>query len=84
MLRATNVSAPGDYLVRGKMDGYPGTLQRLPPAVQIETFTVGGPGGRTMSTKDGAGLYTNGYGYGDLMWAWGTGEWNHYELWRFQ
>jgi hypothetical protein len=63
------------------MEGYPGTLYRLPPAIQIERFTVGGPRGRTMSFKDGAGLYSN--GWGNLMWAWGTGEWNHYELWRF-
>jgi hypothetical protein len=82
VLRSDDVPAPGDYLVRGEMEGYPGTLKRLPPAVQIETFTVGGPGGRTMSAKDGAGLYSN--IFGDLMWAWGTGEWNHYELWRFQ
>jgi hypothetical protein len=82
VLRSNDVPAPGDYLVRGKMEGYPGTLKRLPPAVQVETFTVGGPGGRTMSPKDGAGLYTN--LFGDLMWAWGTGEWNHYELWRFR
>jgi hypothetical protein len=82
VLRPDDVPAPGDYLVRGKMEGYFGTFERLPPAVQIESFTVGGPGGRTMSAKDGAGLYTN--IYGDLMWAWGTGEWNHYELWRFQ
>jgi hypothetical protein len=66
----------------GAPPGWPETLERLPPAVQIQTFTVGGPGGRTMSKKDGAGLYSN--TYGDLMWAWGTGEWNHYELWRFQ
>jgi hypothetical protein len=64
------------------MEGYPDTLKRLPPAVQVEAFTVGGSGGRTMSPKDGAGLYTNTYGI--RMWAWGTGEWNHYELWRFQ
>jgi len=82
VLRSDDVPAPGDYLVRGGMEGYPGTLKRLPPAVQIETLTLGGPGGRTMSLKYGAGLYDN--GYGDLMWAWGTGEWNHYELWRFQ
>jgi hypothetical protein len=74
VLRSDDVPAPGDYLVRGQMEGYPGTLERLPPAVQIETFTVGDPGGRTMSLKDGAGLYGN--GWGNLMWAWGTGEWN--------
>src|SRR6266478_3084305 len=82
VLRSDDVPAPGDYLVRGEMEGYPDTLKRLPPAIQIETFTVSGPGGRTMSAKDGAGLYTN--SCGDLMWAWGTGEWNNYELWRFQ
>ena len=82
VLKSDDVPAPGDYLVRGNMEGYPGTLKRLPPAVRVETLTIGGPCGRTMSLKDGAGLYTNGFGY--LMWAWGTGEWNHYELWRFQ
>jgi hypothetical protein len=82
VLKSDDVPAPGDYLVRGEMEGWASTLKRLPPAVQIETFTVGGPGGRTMSAKDGAGLYSN--TFGDLMWAWGTGEWNHYELWRFQ
>jgi hypothetical protein len=45
---------------------------------------VGGPGGRTMTVKDGAGLYFNAFGYGDLMWTWGTGEWNHYEVWQFR
>jgi hypothetical protein len=82
VLRSDDVPASGDYLVRGEMEGYPETLKRLPPAVQVETFTVGGPGGRTMSSKDGAGLYSN--TFGDLLWAWGTGEWNHYELWQFQ
>ena len=82
VLRSDDVPAPGDYLVRGEMEGYRGTLKRLPPAVEVEAYTIGGPGGRTMSAKDGAGLYTN--GFGDLMWAWGNGEWNHYELWRFQ
>jgi hypothetical protein len=84
VLRSDDVPAPGDYLVRGEMEGYAGRFKRLPPAVRVETFTVGGPGGRTMSARDNAGLYSNGWGYGDLMWAWGTGEWNHYELWRFQ
>lgn len=73
--------APGDYLARGEMEGYAETLKRLPPAALVETYTVAGPGGRTMSPKDNAGLYTNS---GELMWAWGTGEWNHYELWRFR
>jgi hypothetical protein len=82
VLRNDDVPASGDYLVRGNMEGYSGTLKRLPPAVEVERYTVGGPGGRTMSIKDDAGLYSN--RYGDLMWAWGTGEWNHYELWRFQ
>jgi hypothetical protein len=82
VLRTNDVPAPGDYLVRGEMEGWSETLGRLPPAVRVETFRVGGPGGRTMSRKDNAGLYNNAYGY--LMWAWGTGEWNHYELWQFQ
>ena len=82
VLRTNDVPAPGDYLVRGEMEGWSETLGRLPQAVRVETFRVGGPGGRTMSRKDHAGLYNNAYGY--LMWAWGTGEWNHYELWKFQ
>lgn len=82
VLRPNDVPAPGDYLARGRMEGFTTTLERLPPAVKVETFTISGPGGRTMSFKDGAGLYSN--SHGDLMWAWGTGEWNHYEVWEFQ
>jgi hypothetical protein len=82
VLRTGDVPVPGDYLVRGEMEGWTTTLQRLPPASLVETFTIGGPGGRTMSFNADAGLYSN--QFGDLMWSWGTGEWNHYELWRFQ
>jgi hypothetical protein len=82
VLRTGDVPASGDYLMRGEMEGWPTTLQRLPPASLVATITIGGPGGRTMSFNAGAGLYSN--FYGDLMWAWGGGEWNHYELWRFQ
>ena len=45
-------------------------------------YTIDGPGGRTMSMQDNAGLYSNYVGV--LMWAWGSGEWNRYELWQFQ
>ncbi len=82
LLRPNDVPASGDYLARGEMEGYPETMKRLPSAEIVQTYTVGGPGGRTMSSKDHAGLYNNRYGL--LMWAWGSGEWNHYELWRFQ
>lgn len=82
VLRPNDVPAPGDYLVRGEMEGYPETLKRLPPAIEVETFSVGGPGGRTMSSRDNAGLYSNMYGI--FIWRWSTGEWNHYELWQFQ
>lgn len=76
------IPAPGDYLARGELEGYPSTLKRLPLAVLVETYTIAGPGGRTMGGKARAGLYSN--WFGDLMWVWDTGEWNHYELWRFQ
>jgi hypothetical protein len=66
------------------MEGWPETMKRLPSAMIVETYTVGGPGGRTMSRKDHAGLYNNNFGYGVLMWAWGSGEWNRYELWQFR
>ena len=82
VLRTNDVPARGDYLVRGGLDGYPQTLKRLPPAIRVETFRVAGPGGRSMSPRDNAGLYSN--NYGDLMWAWCTGAWNTYELWQFQ
>jgi len=82
VLKTNEVPAPGDYLARGEMEGWPTTLKRLPPSILVDTYIVSGPGGRTMSPKDHAGLYTN--AYGDYIWAWGTGEWNRYELWRFQ
>jgi hypothetical protein len=64
------------------MEGYPGTLRRLPPANLVAQIEVGGPCGRTMSPRDNAGLYAN--SFGDLMWSWGTERWNHYELWQFR
>jgi len=82
VLGTNDVPTPGDYLVRGELEGYPETLKRLPPAIQVETFRIGGSGGRTMSPRDNAGLYSN--SFGDLIWTWGTGEWNHYELWQFR
>jgi hypothetical protein len=33
-----------------------------------------------MDRSAGAGFYTEGYGY--LPWSWGTGEVDHYELWK--
>ena len=85
LLRPNDVLAPGDYLARGEvMEGWNETMKRLPPAVVAETYTVAGAGGRTMSSKDHAGLYSNNFGYGVLMWAWGSGEWNRYELWQFR
>jgi hypothetical protein len=72
---------PGDYLARGDLEGY-NTLARLPRAVLVDTYKLTGPGGRTMSFVHNAGLYSN--SIGELPWAWGTGEFNHYELWRLQ
>ncbi|MBV8552558.1 MAG: hypothetical protein JOY54_14765 [Acidobacteriaceae bacterium] len=80
-LWTNQMPARGDYLARGEIEGYTETLKRLPPATLVETYTVAGPGGRTMSRKDNAGLYSN--ASGQLMWAWGTDTWNRYELWRF-
>ncbi len=82
VLKPGDVPAPGDYLVRGAMEGYPETLRRLPPAILKDAIIFASPGGRTMSFPDGAGLYDN--GRGDLIWAWGRGEWNQYELWQFR
>jgi len=84
LLQPKDVPVTGDYLVKGGLEGWDETMKRLPPAEIAETYTVGGPGGRTMSWKGNAGLYSNAFSFGLLMWAWGTGEWNHYELWRFQ
>lgn len=75
------VPKPGDYLIRGQLEGYEETMSRLPHAVLVQTYSPDAPGGRSMSVKDGAGLYSN--HFGPLMWAWGTGPYNRYELWRF-
>ena len=82
MLKTNDVPAPWDYLVRGDLEGWPQTLKRLPPATLVESYAIAGPSGRTMSPHDGAGLYSN--DFGDLIWTWGRGEWNHYELWQFR
>jgi hypothetical protein len=82
LLRPNDVPARDDYLARGEMEGWKQTMKRLPPAALVQTYTIGGPGGRTMSIQDNAGLYSNRFGV--LMWAWGSGEWNRYELWQFR
>jgi 4-amino-4-deoxy-L-arabinose transferase-like glycosyltransferase len=47
---------------------------------RVDSVVDSGPGGRVMDRSAGAGFYTEGYGY--LPWSWGTGEVDHYELWR--
>jgi hypothetical protein len=82
VLKTDDVPAPGDYLAKGDMEGWPTTLRRLPPSILVDTYIVSGSGGRTMSRKDHVGLYAS--SFGNYIWAWGTGEWNRYELWRFE
>jgi hypothetical protein len=81
LLLPHDLPARGDYLVRGKMEGKE-IMKSLPPATLVQKYSIGGPGGRTMSMQDNAGLYSNYFGV--LMWAWGSGEWNRYELWQFR
>jgi len=69
---------PGDYLVYSSYraaavgEDHYGRL--------IDNVVDSGPCGRVMDRGAGAGFFTEGYGY--LPWSWGTGEVDHYELWR--
>ncbi|MGD1075476.1 MAG: hypothetical protein ABR903_05290 [Thermodesulfovibrionales bacterium] len=69
----------GDLLVSsGQSGGIP--VEALPVLRRIETFTDERPGGRLMSREDGAGFYSNGWGY--MPWAWGQQPADWYDLWE--
>lgn len=54
----------------------------FPARRRLAVFTDATPGGRVMNARDGAGFYSNWWGY--LPWTWGTGEIDRFEVWRFE
>jgi hypothetical protein len=73
---------PGDYLVVGELDGGILSLKRFPRRKLVETKVFAYRGWRTMSPKDGAGLYSNAFGW--LPLAWGSGQVDRYEVWQIE
>jgi hypothetical protein len=78
------VSEPksGDLLVTGKEDGGAPVLERFPRRQLVAERVFAWTGGRTMSMRDKAGLYSN--FWGPLPWSWGSGEVDRFQLWRIK
>jgi hypothetical protein len=76
------VSKPdaGDLLVVGQRESRNGVLESFPSRSLVQEKIFSWNGGRVMSEKDMAGLYTT----GRLAWTWGSGEVNRYQVWRLE
>ena len=76
------VSSPraGDLMLTGDQESRNGVINGFPKRSLVQEKAFSWSGGRVMSAKDMAGLYTT----GRLAWAWGSGEVNRYQLWRLE
>jgi len=54
----------------------------MPHRRLVQSLELTRPGGRIMSRSEGAGFYSNGWGY--LPWAWGSEPMDRYELWSIE
>jgi hypothetical protein len=74
-LVVTSRHAEDDAMAKRLMDAMP--RKRL-----VQTQELPSAGGRLMSRADGAGFFSNGWGY--LPWAWGREPLDRYELWSIE
>ena len=76
------VSEPvsGDLLLTEHFEYPDPILERYPRRQLIASRAFAWNGGRIMSARYHAGLYSN--GWGPLPWSYGTGEVDRFELWR--
>jgi hypothetical protein len=72
--------APGDLLITQTMEGLSLPLEVFQPREVIARRVFAWSGGRVMSQRAGAGLYSN-Y-WGPLPWSLESGEVARFELWR--
>jgi len=82
VLVVPGVSEPvsGDLLLTEHFESPDPILDRYPRRQLIASRAFAWNGGRIMSSRDHAGLYSN--GWGPLPWSYGTGEVDRFELWR--
>ena len=71
---------PGDVAV-SSLRAFGLSINEFPNRRFVHSLAEATPGGRLMSTKHGAGFYSNGWGY--LPWAWGTDEIERFDVWVF-
>jgi hypothetical protein len=70
----------GDLLVAETFEQSSGALAKFPQRQLTAELAFSWEGGRVLSHRHGAGLYSN--LWGPLPWSWGTGEVDSFELWR--
>ncbi len=73
--------ARGDLAV-SSLRSMGGVIAGFPRRRLLASLSDDAPGGRLMSREDGAGFFSNDWGY--LPWAWGTGELDRFDLWTFE
>ena len=70
----------GDLLVTESFEQSSTVLAKFPQRQLAAGLTFSWKGGRVLSHRHGAGLYSN--LWGPLPWSWGSGEVDRFELWR--
>jgi len=74
--------ARGDYIVSAAVTITGVPIQAFRDRELVATVSDEAPGGRIISGAEGAGFYSNGWGY--LPWVWGRGPVDRFELWRIR
>jgi 4-amino-4-deoxy-L-arabinose transferase-like glycosyltransferase len=69
---------PGDSIVSATFARGGALVETIPRRHLVGGLREAGPGGRVMG--EGAGFYSNAWGY--LPWTWGTGEIEHFRVWQ--
>jgi hypothetical protein len=72
---------PGDLIVSSQ-NALGGIVQLFEPRTLLSVIAEDRPGGRIMSREDGAGFYSNAWGY--LPWTWSDSALDRYTLWRME
>jgi len=70
---------PGDLIVSSQ-NALGGIIDLFEPRTLVSVLADERPGGRIMSRQDGAGFYSNAWGY--LPWTWSDSVLDRYTLWR--
>jgi 4-amino-4-deoxy-L-arabinose transferase-like glycosyltransferase len=72
----------GDYVVSAEVTITGVPIEAFRGRELVATIADDAPGGRIVSSADGAGFYSNGWGY--LPWVWSSRPVDRFQLWRIR